>query len=91
MNEVSPEQPAPVSPDAEAIITDVLGYGFPAGIGDDLLASPHRLSSADIAFRIRSMRKWSPERIRAGLNEILTELELYRQGYDAGYEAGPER
>lgn len=75
-----------VAADPEALIRLVLGDVVEL---NDLLAQPHRLSEEDVVFRARAlMRRKTPERIRAGVVEILTEVELYRFGYDTGYDAG---
>ena len=79
----------PVSSDAEQIIKDITSVDFPEGILDDLSPEPHRLSSEDIAYRIRSARRrQSPERMREAIREVLTDLELYGIGRDKGYEEG---
>ncbi|WP_405071575.1 hypothetical protein OG558_19755 [Kribbella sp. NBC_01510] len=84
MNEVSP-----VSAEAQRIIEDITAVGFPEGILVDLNPEPHKLSSEDIAYRVRSARRLkSPERQREAIREVLTELELYGLGVDQGYERG---
>lgn len=79
----------PVSSEAERIIKDITAVDFDEGILDDLNPEPHRLSDEDIAYRVRSARRLkSPERQRAAIREVLTELELHGLGYDRGYESG---
>jgi hypothetical protein len=83
------EQAGNVTTEAEDLIRLILGDVVEL---DDLTAQPHRLSAEDVVFRARSLqRRKSPERIRDGVREILTEVELYRYGYDTGYDAGYER
>lgn len=86
---MSTEPAGNVATEAEDLIRLILGDVVEL---DDLTSEPHRLSDEDVVFRCRSlMRRKSPERIRDGVREILTELELYRLGYDTGYDAGYER
>lgn len=78
-----------VAADADAVIKRITSHGFPAGISDDLWGVEHRLSAEAIVVRVRQLgRRTSPGQIRAGLQEIINEVELYRWGYDVGYEAG---
>lgn len=90
MNTSSPTaEPERVCATADQVIIDIMRVGFPPGLLDDLRAEPHRLSATDLGLRVRKMRRWkSSARIRAGLQQIVTELELYREGIDVGYEAG---
>jgi hypothetical protein len=78
-----------VSPTPEDIITDVLRDKIAPDLLADLRADLPRLSSEDLASRLSKLRRSrSLDRIRAGVVELLTELELYRTGYDEGYEDG---
>lgn len=86
MNTSSPID-EPVSPTAEDVIATAADSTL-RGLLNTMWAEPHRLSSEALADRVRSMRGGSNDQIRAGLQQIMNELELHRWGYDLGFEAG---
>lgn len=78
----------PVTDYAEDAIKYLLGFDFPAGAFDHLRPAHHRLSAEAVALRIVALKGRSYDATAAVVTELLTELELYRLGYDEGYEAG---
>lgn len=81
---------ADVAPDADDIITAEVSRHFPPVLLDDLWGHPHRLTSEDLAERIGAMQGRTFSQIRAGLQQIVDELELHRWGWDLGYEQGQQ-
>ncbi|TDW87280.1 hypothetical protein EV137_5353 [Kribbella pratensis] len=78
----------PVSPDPEDVITAEVSRRFPPALLDDLWSQPHRLSTAALVERISYLEGHSFRSIRASLQSIVDEVELYRIGRDDGYEDG---
>lgn len=94
MNTSSINFPEPIAGDIHETMRDALRDGFPRELVDEVLdmqGGPHRLAHADIRARVEAMRGSAPDRVRAVLQQILDEDELYRWGYDLGYEAGFDR
>jgi hypothetical protein len=87
VNEVSTTE-EPVSSYAEDIIKHLLSFEHPAGAFDDVQPLPHRLSPEAIALRIVAMKGQPYAAVRGRVVEILSEVELYRLGFDEGLERG---
>jgi hypothetical protein len=86
--------PEPVAGDVHEIMRQVLANGFPPEMLDvvrELQGGPHRLSRETIESRVEAMRGQEVDRIRAGLQQIVDEDELFRWGFDLGYEAGYDK
>lgn len=77
----------PVAPNAELLIIDLLQRHLPTVPWRELHSAPHRLSAGALQERIDSLRGLSDDQIRSALVGILTELDLYRLGFDEGFEA----
>lgn len=77
----------PVAPDAEAVIAAAADTAL-RGLLTAVWAEPHSLSADALVDRVRSLRGGSFDQLRAGLQAIANELELYRAGFDVGYEDG---
>lgn len=88
MNAVSNEPNTnPVAPNAEEVLA-VGADGDLARLLKTVAAEPHRLSVEALEERLQALRGQPIDELREELQAIANELELYRLGFDNGYERG---